>query len=393
MLTRTTVRALVVAVAMTFVAPGASWAQADAQREEAGELVEQGLGHARAGEFEQAADKFAAALRLYPHPEIMHNMARAQEELGNLTEAHNYFLKALEMDPSYTFAEEARSRVGQIEEALRQTHGLLTITSTPSQVEVELVAGSQTLASHLVTPAQQWVPAGKVAVRGAKSGFVETTLNVEVRAGADVPVEVVLRPIPKKGFLAISASIKGAKVLVDGEDFGRTPVPATPVPSGTHTVRVTAEGHDPFVTKILVKPDAEARVLAEMRPIGGGESSADGNALGTVGGVLLGGGGAVVVAGVVLHLLAFKTANDAGAVQNIPNDDSDDLEFNKLEQQVQGLQVGAFVSYGLAAALVGTGIVLVVLANSDDDESTALQWAPTLSPIPGGASAGAILRF
>ena len=114
MLTRTTVRALVVAVAMTFVAPGASWAQADAQREEAGELVEQGLGHARAGEFEQAADKFAAALRLYPHPEIMHNMARAQEELGNLTEAHNYFLKALEMDPSYTFAEEARSRVGQI---------------------------------------------------------------------------------------------------------------------------------------------------------------------------------------------------------------------------------------------------------------------------------------
>lgn len=390
---RTTTSALVIALALTVLAPSTSRAQADDPRAEAAKLVETGLGHARAGEFEQAAEQFEAALRLYPHPEIMHNMARAQEELGNLTEAHNYFLKALEMDPGYTFAEEARSRVALIEVALRQTHGLLKISSTPSQVEVELVADRRTLASHLVTPAQHWVPAGTVAVRGSKSGFVGTTINVEVRPGADIPVEVVLRPVAKKGFLAVSGSVKGARVQVDGEDYGTTPVPATPIASGTHTVRVTAEGHEPFVTKILVKPDAEARILADMRPIGGADREADSSALGTVGGVLLGGGGAVVVAGVVLHLLAFKTANDAALVPNDPTETSDDEEFARLEKQTNNLQIGAVVSYGLAAALVGTGIVLVVLANSEEDESAALQWTPTLSPIPGGASAGALIRF
>lgn len=390
-----------VVLAIAIAGPGpssAALAQTDADRADAGKLVEEGLGHARDGRFRQAAKLFEDALRLYPHPEIMHNMARAQEELANLAAAHTYFLKALEMDAGYTYAEEARKRVALIEDALRETHGQLRVTSVPSQVEVQLVQAGQTLASYLVTPVTFWVPKGQVKVEGAKSGFVDNTVAVEVSAGADVPVEIVLRPIPRKGFLAVAASVKGARVLVDGEGFGTTPVPPTPIPAGNHTVRVIADGYRRFETQVMVEADKERRVLADLVSLsegaaGGDQAEADGT-LGIVGGAMLGGGAAAAVAGVVLHVVAWKTAKDFSSEVN-DGSDAYNARFDQTVSRVKNLQIGAGVSYGIAGALVATGVVLLVVSPGGDDEesASALDWTPSIAPLPGGAAAGALIRF
>ncbi|MEC8424445.1 MAG: PEGA domain-containing protein, partial [Myxococcota bacterium] len=70
------------------------------------------------------------------------------------------------------------------------------------------------------------------------------------------------------GVLQISAPVTGAIVYIDNEEVGVAPVTQY-VPAGSHMLRITADGYDPYVRKIQVKAGARARVTASLIKGGG----------------------------------------------------------------------------------------------------------------------------
>ncbi len=66
------------------------------------------------------------------------------------------------------------------------------------------------------------------------------------------------------GTLRVSASVKGAKVFLNGEEIGVTPL-SQAVPAGQHELRVVADYFDPFVRRVRVEPDRTMTVEARLR--------------------------------------------------------------------------------------------------------------------------------
>ncbi|MCB9727655.1 MAG: PEGA domain-containing protein [Deltaproteobacteria bacterium] len=372
-------------------------ARAQDDRAQAGILVEEGLEMARAGRFAEAATRFDQAFKLYPHPEILHNLARAHEELGQRVTALGEFRRALEMDPEYTFAADARKRVVALQAKLRETHGLVRVTSTPSaQVQLRFTVDGEPLETHAVAPAELWVPAGRLRVSGTRPGFVDGDAEVDVTAGAELTVELVLPPMARKGFIAVVAPVEGAAVTIDGSPAGSTPLSAVPIEEGEHVVRVESAGRHPFEERVLVVADRETAVRALMEPL---EPPAPPAMVGgprpTLGVAFIGGGVGVAILGAVMHGLAFSNANDAGAVVNDPTTTSDDERFQTLETRAEREQTVAFISYGVGAAAVGVGIYFLMRkphARSEGEVATP-RLAPVIAPTRGGVGLGARLSF
>ncbi|MDP6944179.1 MAG: PEGA domain-containing protein, partial [Myxococcota bacterium] len=237
--------ALISAVVLCLCAfghPATAQDSEEAQKVEAQKLVEAGLKDARAKRFEAAAERFVEALKLYPHPEIAHNLARAQQELGQLVDAIGSFKRALEMDATYTYAEDARTRISALDAELKKTHGVLTIRSTPDGVGITIFVDGVPFAQHLTTPVTRYVPAGPYVVRGVRPGFMDGEQGGQIAAGADEAIDMLLKPTPKKGFLTITSDVQGAEIYLDDVRVGVTPLEGHPVAAGQHAVRVTSEG-------------------------------------------------------------------------------------------------------------------------------------------------------
>ena len=108
-------------------------------------------------------------------------------------------------------------------------------------------------------------------------------------------VELVLRPLPGK--LGVNSQPDGAKVLIDGELIGETPLMAVPVEAGEHKLQIQAERYLPLEQTLLVTgrniqqqlevalEPAWAEITVDSLPQGA-TILVDGEAAGTTPGVL-----------------------------------------------------------------------------------------------------------
>lgn len=75
---------------------------------------------------------------------------------------------------------------------------------------------------------------------------------------------------PKVGWITIISTPSGAPVSLDGRTAGVTPIAGTEVGAGTHTVRITMEGYEPYETSISVgageQASADATLKAKVTP-------------------------------------------------------------------------------------------------------------------------------
>ena len=355
----------------------------DAQHAEAQALVEAGLKDARAKRFDDAVVNFDKAFKLFPHADISHNLGRAQEELGRHIEAIDAFKRALDMDPGYKYASDARARISKLDETLRKTHGVVTFRSTPEAVSLTVEVAGEVFASLLTTPVTRYVPAGPFSVRAKKAGFVDIEQKAEVALGADAVIDLLLRPVPKKGFLTVTADAEGAQVFVDGELIGAAPVEGYALSAGRHALKVKAPGRETFEASIEVSPNAEERVGATLALASVAE---EGSSYGLVGGVLLGSGGGVAAIATTLWIFAAKKAEEARTAPN-------DTRWEEAKSSAKALEAGAWVSASAALGLLGTGAALLILSGQDDEQESAQQWTPLVTPTEGGLGVGALVRF
>jgi hypothetical protein len=409
-------RRLLAATALVLVAGQASLARAETPKEQAETLVRDGIKDARAQRFKDAADKFERAFKLLPTAEVLHNLARAHEELGNLPLAHSYFTQALRMNAEYTFAKDGRARIPKLETKLGKTHGLVRVKSTPSEVEITLEAAGQPAEGHLVSPVERWIPAGKLKVTGRKAEFQPGHQMLEVVAGLDLDVKVVLRPETKEGFLDVSANAPDAIVFIAGKEVGPAPLRGITYPTGSYPLAIRATGYKDFETQIIVQVDQVTNVAAAMVKIedtntgppdhgnttlaATAEPAEDGTPLAIAGGVLAGVGVAAAGAGLGIYLWVKADADafNKGTlhpewVQGVPHTQEGDAfaaSINRRQYAALGLAIGG-------GALVGVGLGLLIhgvtTGGAEPAQEPAATWVPSIAPLPGGMRLGATVTW
>lgn len=72
---------------------------------------------------------------------------------------------------------------------------------------------------------------------------------------------------PQVGWLTIASTPSGASVTLDGKSMGVTPIAGTEVGAGSHSVRISMGGYEPFVTSVSVSAGEQAAVDGTLNPI------------------------------------------------------------------------------------------------------------------------------
>jgi hypothetical protein len=105
---------------------------------------------------------------------------------------------------------------------------------------------------------------GKHTLKIALKGYTQFLDVVRVKPGATTKLEIDLIPIG--GVVAVSATLKDARVFVDGTFVGMAPV-ETEALVGTRTIRVSRAGYHDFIKRIKVVGGQEYAVEAKLKPL------------------------------------------------------------------------------------------------------------------------------
>jgi len=362
---------------------GTAHATQEEDRARAEKLIQEGLTLARNKQFREAIPKFEAALKLYPHPETKHNLGRAHEELGELKKAHEYFTSALKDD--YTFAADGRQRLMRIEAELRKSYARVTVRTTPSQVTCVLTFPSGEDETHVSTPFQSWVPAGRTKLVGTNPNFKTGEQTLELTAGEDREVSLVLIPLPKRGFLQVSVNQPGATVTVSGRLAGKSPLAGLAWEVGAYELEVKLRGYQTIRQQVVVNEDSVTSVNVSLAPEIGGSKADDGVAP-WVGWTLVGSG--VALGGVALYLEYGK----AFPAQKVA-DPLTGAEYDRAHQKAINFETAAIITGIVAGGLAATGLFLLIFEAPSDDSASVPAFVPNVAVTPDGGYVGGTFSF
>jgi formylglycine-generating enzyme required for sulfatase activity len=134
------------------------------------------------------------------------------------------------------------------------------------------------------------LPPGEYRVRASAEGYHTMTQSVTVGAGESQSLALVLEPLP--GLLSLRSNPAGARIAIDGEFVGETPIGEIEVAAGEHRLLAEAERHLPLEQTVqvtgrtvrqalsLALAPAWAEVAVDSEP-GGAEILVDGEVAGT----------------------------------------------------------------------------------------------------------------
>ncbi len=359
----------------------------DDDRIRAEKLIQEGLTLARGKQFREAIPKFEAALKLYPHPETKHNLGRAHEEVGELKKAHEYFTQALKEE--YTFAADGRQRLGRIESELRKSYARVTVRSTPSQVNVALTFPSGEDETHVSTPFQTWVPAGRTRLVASNPNFKTGEQSLDLAAGEDREVNVVLVPLPKQGFLQVSVNQPGATISLSGRVAGKSPLAGLAWEVGVYELEVKLRGYQTHRAQIVINEDTVSSINIALLPDGGGDTAGSGVDP-VVGWTLLGTGVALGGAALGMQFGVARPADTRSRELALENR----VEESKAQfQKAKDWQLASQITAGVGGALFLVGGYLLLFEQPEDDTAAAPVFVPNVAVTPDGGYVGGTFRF
>jgi outer membrane receptor protein involved in Fe transport len=282
------IRAALVTLTLTLSAL-ATVARADSSADEAEARFRHGAALYKAGKFEEALLEFFASNRLAPNRNVVFNIARSYEALGQYDEAYQYY-------DAYRAAETAAGERGAAEAKLRQLAPLvplLAVDSDPPGATVYI--DRKDLGGHGETPLTIALPPGGHKVIVEKQGFEAAAGTVELvrgrRANARLRLEAIVGVVEIASRPSAEVRIDRAEDDVATADFVGTPATARLAP-GRHALELRAPGYLPMRRLLLVEPHGRQvlDVTLEPRPapsgtlaIGGARGAAvtiDGRAYG-----------------------------------------------------------------------------------------------------------------
>jgi hypothetical protein len=242
------------------------------------------------GDYPGALTKLQAAYDASKDPRLLWNMAACEKAL-------RHYVSVLELLERYAsegaqlITEEERAATAELVATVRAFVNELTLTVQPDGATV-LVDGLTLGHTPLAKPLR--LDMGKRQLRLEKQGFVPHQTEIDLAGGKSAALEVTLVPELHDGTLRI-VSDPNAVIAVDGHVVG-TATWSGKLPSGSHSVHVSAPGKRPHQTDVVVKDDDTNSLLinlvAEAPPAGlTASSSGIGTVWWIVGGVALAGVG------------------------------------------------------------------------------------------------------
>jgi tetratricopeptide (TPR) repeat protein len=157
-------------------------------------LVDEGMALAAAGDHAAALTKLKLAKEIYPTPRGEAQLGLVYEQLGNLGEAEEHLIAALQekRDP---YVRENRRTLKQAIRRVRRVTGTLNITGSPDGAEIDI---NGTHVGDLPLGGPIKVAAGKLTITATKDGYqpVEQLVTLPARATRSVLIELPESTIP-----------------------------------------------------------------------------------------------------------------------------------------------------------------------------------------------------
>jgi hypothetical protein len=95
-------------------------------------------------------------------------------------------------------------------------------------------------------------------------GFISMTQKVEVVSGKETAIEFALG-----GQLNISSIPDGARIFLDGEDIGLSPLKTGRLPAGSHQLRLVRDKHKGKLSAVVVERGQEREITVRLLPLKG----------------------------------------------------------------------------------------------------------------------------
>jgi PEGA domain len=263
MMTRRAVGLSLLTLALSTL-PLARVARADDQADEAELQFEIGADRYKAGDFRGALGHFLASNRLAPNRNVVFNVARAYEQLGQSPDAYRYYNQALagEQDPA------AQARIAEAIGRIEPLVAVLQLDSDPPGATIYVTR--RDLGARGTTPLTMGLSPGHYVIFADLPGYepLETPPQ-ELRAGTRSHLVLPLKQVA--GTLRVEGSPAGAEIRLDDEG-GRSvcTLPcATSAPPGRYTVFASAHGYQTRAASVRLDAGAVAAVRIELEPITG----------------------------------------------------------------------------------------------------------------------------
>jgi hypothetical protein len=215
-------------------------------------LYREGLTHAERAEWTEAHAKFIAAEQLYSHPTNTFNQALCEKALGRYVTAMGTLAKLLETAAGAEHAELRTAAEGHLAELKSRIARLSVIAEPP----IATIAVDGRVVTRQVT-----LDPGHHTVRVEAGGYRTEFLDVTLRAGETRTTTIRLERLP--AVLSVDASVKGARVLIDGREVGRTPWRGERA-GGRYRVEVMAAGYDTYASELAVLSGDKAELNAKL---------------------------------------------------------------------------------------------------------------------------------
>ncbi len=135
--------------------------------------------------------------------------------------------------------------------------GTLTINSNPSGAKV-YVDGDY----RGTTPLTLNLTPGTHSIKLTKQDYEDYTTSVTLNPGESKTISATLTPA--FGYLSVDSSPSGAKVYVDGDYAGETPLKDYKLPTGEHEIKIVKDGYQNFTKTVTISPGEKASVAASL---------------------------------------------------------------------------------------------------------------------------------
>lgn len=235
--------------------------RADDVADEADLQFQLGAERYQAADYRGALQHFLASNRLVANKNVMFNIARTYEQLGQFPEAYRYYTLTLQ-DAN----EAMRARVKQSMDRIAPNVAVLQVTSKPPGASIYI--DRKDLGARGVTPASLGFEKGAHKVILELPGYEPAEIGpVDLSRGQTTPVTATLREII--GTVTIKGGFEGAQVRVDDDKLPPTcslPCNLTLRP-GRHVIFLSAPGHETQAALVEVAPNQTIAVKPDLRAL------------------------------------------------------------------------------------------------------------------------------
>lgn len=213
------------------------------------------------GDYAGSLVKFTSAYETSKEPRLLWNMAAAEKNL-------RHYAKALRLVRQYAKDGDAILSATDKTEAVDLIRNLEPFTSK-LKLNVDEPGSEITIDDEVIGPSPiepVLVDIGTRKLRVHKEGFEDITKDVPVGGAAEVSLDVKMVKIVHEGRLNVNAS-NGGTIAIDDKVVG-TGTWSGVLPSGGHTLKVTAQGMRVYQTEVLIqdKQSRDVAVTLEKEP-------------------------------------------------------------------------------------------------------------------------------